>query len=144
MRQAPQNRICRSGHGKALKCWQPSCTDAELQPLTVILVQGTLAEQSKGICIRCLQSRTCRSGFSTPAALNRRQSCVCTQTSTHLSGLRLVGMQGTKVKRSVVPEPGACSSGSAGHTTQQPSAEGTAEAPGGPAARHAAADTTSR
>ena len=113
------------------------------------------------MCIGCLQSRICRSAFTTPAALNTRPSCLCIHTSTHLVGLRFIGVQGAKisthllglrlvevqgakVKRSVVPEPGACSPGSAGHTTQQPTAEGRAEAPGGPAARHAAAHTASR
>jgi hypothetical protein len=64
--------------------------------------------------------------------------------STHLLGLMLVGVQGPEVKRSVVPEPGACSPGPAGHTTQQPSAEGRAEALGGPTVGHAAAHTASR
>ncbi len=112
--------------------------------LTLDVVQGTLVEQSKGLCIGCLQSRICRSGFTTPAALNTRPSCLCIHTSTHLVGLMLVGVQGAEVERSVVPEPGACSSGPAGHTTQQPAAAGRAEAPGGPTAGHAAAHTASR
>ena len=42
----------------------------------------------------------------------------------------------------MVPEPGACVSGPAGHAPQQPSTEGGAAALDGPAAQHPAADPT--